>query len=918
MRMRLSSVVLAAATTALASHASADPLGPGERFFSFLPPPGLPVEPHVPSPSDFLGYETGERFTRHHQLIDYLTAVAEASDRVTLEQYGWSHQRRPLVILTITSPDNHDRLDEILSANRELTDPRATDGARAAEIARTNPAVQWLSYNVHGNEASCSEAAMQVVYTLAAGAHQAVTDILDNTVVVIDPCLNPDGRERYVGFFQNARGVGVNASPHAFEHHEPWPGARSNHYLFDLNRDWVWGVHPESRSRVQIYRRYMPQLHVDYHEQGASSPYFFGAGDTPYNSNIPQESREWFQRYGEANAEVFDRFGLPYATEERFDYLYPGYGKVLPVYHGAVGLLTEQAGHGRAGLALEVEDDHGTGVVITLRRRAHNHFLTSMSNLTLTANQRQAQLERFYRYFESSLDLPESGTSAYVISADNDPARLAKVRDICEHHGIEIRTLESEVTLSDARAYFPPFDVDGSATVPAGSWVISTTQPMGRLARTLFERDTFLEDIDTYDITSWPVPVLFGVTAFEFKGDPASLSLGGEPGAADLIQAPAPFDGAIALIVPSNQHHFPIALAAAARHNLFARLVDDDIRFSDGRTAPAGSLLVHLFRNDDEAIAEFWRDVTAAALESFATAEGYPPEGPALGNNANERFIRPDIAVLRGDNISSLSYGHTWHMLDIESPTPHTAVDTSDLGRLEWSEFNTLVIPSAFRLGTVFDDDGLEDLKQWIRDGGSVIAINRAAHWASEAILGLDDDHEGDDDHEDGEEEDHSRLSFAEREAESVQDRIPGAVLAADVDRTHPVAAGIEATLGFHVFSDTPLPIDTEDGFAIARFGDIDDQGGPRIGGSISDENLEDLAGTPAVTHHRLGGGNVICFASDPTNRAMNHAGMRLLLNSILLAPSQSSALQPLGANSVHTHNEDDEEAEHHRHRHDR
>jgi len=903
--------------------ASADPLGPGERFFQFYG--GLDLDPAVPAPQEVFGHAIGERFTRHDQIIDYVRAVADASDRVTIEQYGWSHQRRPLVICTITSPDNHANLDDILSANRELADPTSTNRARADEIARTNPAVSWLSYNVHGNEASCSEAALRVLYTLAAGRNAEIDNILEKTVVVIDPCLNPDGRARYVSFYQQSRGVRVNEDPHAIEHNEPWPSGRSNHYMFDLNRDWVWGVHPESRSRVEIYRRYMPQLHVDYHEQGANSPYFFGAGDTPYNLNIPDESKDWFDRYGRASAEVFDRYGLPYATKERFDYLYPGYGKVLPCYHGAVGLLTEQAGHGRGGLALEIEDEHGPRVVLTLKRRAHNHFLTSMAYLDLTATQRRAQLERFYRFFAGSMETGDYPTSAFIISADNDPARLAKIKDLCDRHGIRIRTLREETTLSDARSYFPPFDADGSTTVPAGSWIIPSAQPMGRLARTLFERDTELEDIDTYDITSWTVPVLFGVTAYELRDGLDTLALGDAPAPVRLTSASPSTDDAIALLVPADQHHFPRVLAIATEHDLFARLTDDDIRFSDGREAPRGSLLVHVFRNDADALQAFARDLAGAGLESFATTEGYPPVGPALGNNANARFIPPDIVLLRGSPVSSLSFGHTWHMLDIESPTPYSAVDYEDLDDLDWDETNVLVLPSAWALDRVFPESELDGLKSWIRDGGTVVAISRSAHWASSKVLGLeeedddeaegdgDDPYAGDDDEQTpDDDEDLSALTYDEREQRSVQDRIPGAILASTVDQSHPLAIGIEPMLGWHVFGEEPLPVD-EEGFVVARFAEIDDQAGPRIGGSISEENLNKLAGTPAVTHHRLGGGNVICFASDPTNRGMNHAGMRVLLNAILLGPSVSPALQPLGAGAVHTHDEEDQ-ADRHRH----
>lgn len=908
---------------------SSSPVPAGEQAYEYRlegMADALRFDPGVPSPLQFLGFEIGTYFTRPHDTVAYARALAAASDRAIYTEYGRTHQRRELGILTISSPKNLVRLDAILEANRQLADPASISAARAAEIARSNPAVVWLSFNVHGNEASCTEAAQQLAYTLIAATNPEIQRMLDEVVVVIDPCLNPDGRARYVHWYEQTVGATPDPDPIAREHREPWPSGRPNHYLFDLNRDWLWGTQPESRARMAIYRRYMPQVHIDYHEQGIFSPYFLGAGDTPYNTNIPQESKDWFDRLGRASAEAMDRAGLPYATRERFDYLYPGYGKVTPVYHGAISLLTEQAGHGRAGLTIDVVPANTPGYNLSLQDRTRNHFITAMSYVEHTAQNRRAQIERFARYFEESAARSSDTIAGFVIAPTNDTALLDRVWDLCQIHGIEIHRLQADVRIApdDAQRYFPPFTGAGAAdseqlTLPAGSWYIPTAQPMGRLALTVFERQTEVEDRDTYDITGWSYPAMLGLNALEVR---SPLQVSALERLTDFTPFPARgerprVEDAYAFYVPSDQHRFPIALGLAARHSLFARLTAEPIELADGVTIAAGSLLVMPARNPRDAIAAFADRLWQDGFAMHATGTGYPVRGPAAGNNANRRFMPARVVLASGSPISSLSFGHTWHLLDHVSPTAHTVVNIEDLGSVDWSKVNVLVLPSG-SIGRSITGSTLDALKSWINTGGTVVAIGSSATWASTELAGLKAEDNADEDRKvtpqpwDTTDQTPASavhtLTYAQREARNIDRRVPGVVLAATVDTTHPINAGLGSQVAFHVFSATPLPV-ASGGFVLARFGpytptdDLASQTfAPRIGGSISPSNLQRLAGRPAVTLHRVGRGNVICLLSDPTNRGMNHAGMRMLLNAIHLGPSMSGA-QPLG--------EEDDEHDH-------
>ena len=854
----------------------------------------------IPTPHAHFGHHIGERFLRHAEVVAYVHRIAQASDRAIATEYGKSTQHRPLLIATVSSPDNLEDLEGILERNRRLSDPTLSD-AEAQRIIDNNPAVVWLSFNVHGNEASCTDTAVQLLYELTAGKHEAIDAILNDTVIVIDPCLNPDGRERYVSFFDQRLGTTVDPTPWAAEHREPWPSGRPNHYLFDLNRDWVWGTQVESRARVAMYRNYLPQLHVDYHEQGIHSPYFFGTGDTPWSKNIPSQIKDWTDLYGDANAKAFDQRGFVWATKERFDYLYPGYGKVLPVYHGAVGLLCEQAGHGTAGLAIEVDTDHGPGLTLTLEQRIRHHFTTAMSYLETTATNRKAQLERFRAFHQEAMTPNDGKATAYLLDATTDPGRLQHIWDLCAMHGIEIHTLD--------RPYdgdlTPHLSTDPNPFVASkGTWVIRAGQRKGYLARTLFEARTEVEDTDTYDITSWTVPVMFGVRAAEFLGDPDALATTtleswAAPDNQGVIE-----DGAVALLIPAGGDRSWRAMGAAARANLFARVLGDEVvyEFEDGPvTFPTGSLIVHKSRNKPEAIEAFTDAVRDLGMPIYGVVRTMPDQGSALGNNSNGRFIAPRVVLLRGEPLSSLSFGHTWHMLDVQHGVPHSVVNVDDMGRVPWEQVDTLVIPESWSMGSGISGSRLDELKSWIRGGGVVVALGRTSWWASESLVGIESD-ENVDHAKDGLPEPSFVDTYEQREALNIQRRVPGAMLEVALDTTHPMTSGIQERIGMHVYSGTPMPVG-ERGEVLARFAVTPSEdgrhspfGGPAqaISGSIDETRLVMLGNTPAVTMHRVGGGLVICFASDPTNRGMNREGMRLLMNAIMLGPSASPSRQPL------------------------
>ena len=465
----------------------------------------------VPAPADVLGYELGEHFTDHPSIVRYLDAVAAAApDRTSLVQYGTTNEGRPLFQLVIARPDHLRQLEAILAANAELTQIHTSE-ARANELAARNPAVVYFSYGVHGNESSSSEAALYTIWDLLREAPE-VRGVLDSVIVIVDPAVNPDGRERYVQWYRQARGAAPNPRPEAREHAEPWPGGRYNHYLFDLNRDWTWLTQVETRARLSTWPRWNPQVHVDFHEMSSESSYFFFPAAEPINPLYPPHVTEWGERFGDANAAAFDSAGWAYFTSESYDLFYPGYGDSWPSLLGGIGMTYEQAGGGRAGLAIRRADEQ----VLTLRDRAQHHRTAGHATLR-TAALGKSDLLRDFAAFHRTVgrDAPD-----ILLVPGQDPSRLAAVTALLDAHDIAYSTAGSAFR-ADAR---PHDGFEARREFPAGTVRVPARQSRGLLATTLLRPEVVLDATYSYDVSAWSLPYAFGVEAHSVSDGSGSAS----------------------------------------------------------------------------------------------------------------------------------------------------------------------------------------------------------------------------------------------------------------------------------------------------------------------------------------------------------------------------------------------------------
>ena len=531
----------------------------------------LAAQSAPPSPQQLLGYGIGERFTDHAGVVRYFEALAAALPNMArLQRYGETNEGRALVQIVFARPDHLTRLDDILARNRQLADP-ATPEAQARSIAAANPAVVYFSYGVHGNESSSPEAAMWTAYDIARNAAE-VAGVLDSLVVVIDPVVNPDGRDRYVNWYRQARGARANPNPDAREHFEPWPGGRVNHYLFDLNRDWSWATQVETQARLATWNRWNPQVHVDFHEMGHNSSYFFFPATPPINPLYPKHILDWGTYFGAANARAFDANGWAYYTGEGFDLFYPGYGDSWPSLLGAIGMTYEQAGHSQAGLAIARE----IGDTLTLTQRATNHRTTGNATLRAAAARKTDLLNDFVSFYQTmGNDLQD------VLIVPGDRSRADALLQLLERQGIRVERA-SRAFRADAT---PHTSYAERRDFPEGTLLVRARQPRGRLAVTLLQPETVLDASFSYDISAWSLPYAYGIEAHSIRRAPDAGWTNAAP--TQPVAAPVPAN-ALGLLAEPGFTSWP-AIIRYLQQGGRVRVLDEPFTL-EGRQWPAGTL----------------------------------------------------------------------------------------------------------------------------------------------------------------------------------------------------------------------------------------------------------------------------------------------------------------------------------------
>jgi Zinc carboxypeptidase len=812
------------------------------------------------SPEEFLGYALGTHYTPHFKIVNYFNYVAaQMPQRIKLQQIGETNEGRPLLLATIASADNLQNIETIRINNLRLANC-VKDKMAANENA---PAIVWLSYNVHGNETSSSEAAMLTLYELLRPGNNKAAAWLQNTVVIIDPCLNPDGRDRYVNWFMQNTGIKPDVSTGAREHYEPWPRGRSNHYYFDMNRDWAWQTQVETQARLKKYNEWLPQVHVDFHEQGFNEPYYFAPAAEPFHEVITPWQREFQTIIGRNHAKYFDANGWLYFTKERFDLFYPSYGDTYPTYNGAIGMTYEQGGIS-AGLGVVTED----GDTLTLKDRIMHHFTTGISTVEITSLNAVKVVKEFRNYFNNAVNKPVGEFKSYVIKNDGTD-RIERLKKLLDNNKINWSYVNNNTALS-GNNYATGKTVNFKTN--SGDIVINTNQPKSNLIKVLFERTSKLNDSATYDITAWSMPFVYGLNAYGLNNFVNAVSKTNT-----VVAAPAWQSNAYAYAVKWSGLNSAKFLAAILKKEIRVRYAEQG--FNIGKEVfDKGSLLITRAANNN--IADLSALIQKAAADNevqvYAVASGFVDKGFDLGSDKVRMIQQPKVALLTGENISSLGVGEIWHFFEQQLGYPISLVNEKNFLRNS-NSYNTLIIADGY-YDLLTNKDDADELKAWVRRGGKLIAVENAVAQLARGEWGIK--LKGTDDKkEETKKDDYTLLRrYENRERDWLVNSTPGAIFNIELDNSHPLAFGYPANY-YLLKQDTNVYEYLKEGWNVGYLKKDNYLSG--FAGSIAKTKLKDGVLIGAM---ETGRGQVIFFADNPLFRSFWENGKLLFCNAVFMA----------------------------------
>jgi len=804
--------------------------------------PGFEYNPVIPTPADWLGYEVGEWHVTHDQLLGYMKALDAASDRITLQEYGRSHENRPLVCLTITDPGNHARLEDIKTTRARLSNP-----AESARLDLKNlPAVNYMGYSIHGNETSGSNAALLVAYHLAAAQTPEIEALLRNTIILFDPCFNPDGLQRFSAWVNSHKSKNPSPDPSGDEYHEPWPRGRTNHYGFDLNRDWLVTQQPESVGRVRIFQEWRPNVLTDHHEMGSGSSFFFQPGvPSRVNPITPDRNQELTAKIASYHASLLSKNKILFYTGENFDDFYYGKGSTYPDVQGSIGILFEQASS--RGTVQETENG-----LLTFEYSIRNQVLASLSTLQAVAEMRVELNEYLRDFYRTAVEeARKSAIKGYVFADDDSPAR--EFLYLLGRNGIEVQNLQENLSLNGLE-----FQKNAAFFVP-------TDQTQYRLIRGIFERSTTFKDSIFYDISAWTLPDAFGLQWAVCAGKTPKVSQG-----LSLVSRnpPSVLSGGpdYAYVIPAAGYDLPAVLVKLQAAGLRVRVAMKPFT-AENQSFEAGSLLIAADRQP-MAAAEFvskMNEIAQSGVPLAVIANGLTPEGPDLGSNLFPVVNKPRVLLLTGNGVNVADAGEIWHLLDTRYNLPITLVDVARFGSLNLEKYNVLILADGS-----FGGLSAEKVKQFAQDGGTVIATGSSLKWLKNSgLAALEFRNQAT--------EAPTRRPYANISEDRGARVLSGAIFEAELDLTHPLCFGYSRK-NLPIFLTDTLFVETgKNPYACPVVLTKD----PLLAGYIHPKQKPLTSHAAGAVVCGLGRGKIICFPGNPNFRAFWYGTNRLFANAV-------------------------------------
>lgn len=826
---------------------------------SYYLPEGVNYNPSIPTPQAVIGHEVGEWHISHDRLVNYMYALDRASDRISLEVTGHTHEGRPLLLLTITSPKNHQNIEAIRSQHVQLTDPSKSG---SLDI-RNMPVVFYMGFSIHGNEASGSNAALLVAYHLAAAQGKEIEDYLNNVVILFDPSFNPDGLHRFSSWVNSRKSKVVSADPADMEHNEPWPGGRTNHYWFDLNRDWLVAQQPESQARIATFHKWKPNVLTDHHEMGTNATFFFQPGvPSRVHPLTPAKNQELTRKIGEFHAKALDNIGSFYYTQEGYDDFYYGKGSTFPDVQGAVGILFEQAssrGHAQESI---------NGVLhfaFTIR----NQFVTALSTLQAVNSIREELLNYQRDFFKNALaEATKDPVKAFAF-ASTDKVRASELAHIFLRHQVDVYRPAASITIGGKL-----FDAESAFIVPLN-------QLQYRLIKGMIERRTTFQDSLFYDISTWTLPLAFGVEHEELKTLPA---LGTK--VTEITHQSGKLVGGTsqyAYVFEPFGYYVPRALNRLLQNNIRVKVATEPFFHPSGKRFERGSILVTVADQGKTAdqIQYQIREITEKdGIDVYAFNTGLDYKGVSLGSNAFLPLRKPEIALLVGDGVNANDAGELWHLLDDRMRIPVTALPVDVLNRTNINRYNTIIFPNGSY--SSISESTKERLKTWVQNGGVIIGFDAALNWLNGAGLGKFDMKKTDQPADKPE----KPRAYADIEEYRGAQQSPGAIFETQADLTNPLFYGYTSSR-IPVFKDNNLFMENSKN----PYGNpMVYTANPLLSGYISKANYAKLKNSSVAGFSASGRGRVIGFTDNLAFRAFWLGTNKIFTNAVFYGHLLSEA----------------------------
>nr|WP_299384449.1 M14 family zinc carboxypeptidase [Allomuricauda sp.] len=810
-------------------------------------PKNLSYNEAIPKPADVIGHEVGEWHVTHDKLVFYMQQLAAASDRIVLEDRGNTFEGRPLPLLTITSPQNHQNIENIRRQHLELSNGNGNQNTSDM------PVVVYQGFSIHGNEASGTNAALVLAYYLAAAEGPEIDSMLNDLIILLDPCMNPDGLQRFAYWANTNKSINLNPDSNDREYHEIWPGGRTNHYWFDMNRDWLPVQLPESRARIATFHKWLPNILTDHHEMGTNSTFFFQPGEpSRVNPLTPQINQDLTREIATYHAKALDKIGSLYYSEENFDDYYYGKGSTFPDVNGGIGILFEQ-GSSRGHIQ---ESENG---ILTFPFTIRNQFTTTLSTIEAANNMRTKLLDYQQKFYsDMKAEASRNRTKAIIFGDSKDASKTYHLAEILNRHQIKFHELANDVTIA------------GKNYKKGYSYVVPTNQKNPRLIQAMFERRTTFVDSLFYDVSAWTFPLAFNV-------DHANLTSLTQAGA-EVTNFSAPEGGVnqksdYAYLFEWHEYYTPKALNQIVNKGLRAKVAKSPFTL-EGNRYDYGTIMipVHNQKLDPDGLYKFLHKVAQESKIQITAISTGLTRGIDLGSNDFDPIKKQKVALLVGDGVRSYDAGEIWHLLDTRYDLKVAKLDTKDFDEVDLDRYTDLIIPSGWS-SNILNKKGADKIKEWVKDGGTVIGYRNVADWFKKnEFIKLET------------KEDTlvaTNIAFDQKSNFTGAQVTGGAIFEAKLDRSHPINYGYKNDR-LSLFRNTNIYLKPEKN---SYDNPIQYTNDPLQSGYISEENSALIKNSVPFKTKSFGKGRVILFTDNTNFRAFWYGTNKLLMNAIFFGP---------------------------------